>query len=348
MAPFGLIAAALLACSGDKNGDSGDINAGLCDIIIDSTYPASGAGDFYIRDVIEFELSDDDATATAVLKDASGADVAGTSAVDGDTVTFTPSAALTPSSSYTAELTYCGSADPVSVAFSTSGLGEALADDITGNTYAVDLSSGNFVQPAGVGELIGGLLENDILIGIKSVDGDSMGIRGALSVEGSSAQDYCTETLEEFPDADFSAAPYFEIPQGDVTISVAGITATIQGLSVSGTFGVDADGNEYFGGGELMGQLDARELVDVVAEAGLDAESADDICNLLLGFGVQCVACSDGEPYCATLEVNRLAAYDTGETLGLVCEGDCHESCSSNSDECTQPQAADLAECPQE
>ena len=80
-----------------------------------------------------------------------------------------------------------------------------------------------------------------------------------------------------------------------------------------------------------MGQLDARELVDVVAEAGLDAESADDICNLRLGFGVQCVACSDGEEYCATLEVNRLVADETGETLGLVCEGDCHESCSSNS-----------------
>ena len=345
MAPFGLLAAALLACSGDKNGDSGDANAGLCDITVDSTYPVAGSTNFYIQDSLEFELSDDDSTATAVLKDSSGADVAGTSSVDGDTVTFAPSAALMPNSSYTAELSYCGSPEPVSVAFTTSDLGEALTADLVGKTYAVDLGSGNFVQPAGVGELIGGLLENDILIGIKSVDGDTMGIRGALSVEESSAQDYCSETLEQFPDADFSAAPYFEIPQGDVTISVAGITATIQGLSVSGTFAADGS---YFGGGELMGQLDARELVDVVAEAGLDAESADEICNLLLGFGVQCVACSDGEPYCATLEVNRLVADETGETLGLVCEGDCHESCSSNSEQCTQPQTADLAECPQD
>ena len=345
MAPFGLIAAALLACSGDKNGDSGDVNAGLCDVTVDSTYPVAGSANFYIQDSLEFELSDDDSTATAVLKDSGGAEVAGTSSVDGDTITFVPSAALMPSSAYTAELSYCGSVDPVSVAFTTSDLGEALTADLIGKTYAVDLGSGNFVQPAGVGELIGGLLENDILIGIKSIDGDSMGIRGALSVEESSAQDYCSETLEQFPDADFSAAPYFEIPQGDVTISVAGITATIQGLSVSGTFAADGS---YFGGGELMGQLDARELVDVVAEAGLDAESPDDICNLLLGFGVQCVACSDGETYCATLEVNRLVADETGETLGLVCEGDCHESCSSNSDECAQPQAADLAECPQD
>ena len=342
MIRFGIFAGLLVACSGDKNGETGEVNSNLCDFTVDSTYPVAGSVNFYIQDTLQFELSDEDATASIALKDASGADVAGTSSVDGDDVYFAPAAALSPSTAYTAELSFCGSADPVQVAFTTSALGAELTADLVGKTYAVDLGSGNFVQPAGVGELIGGLLENDILIGIKSVDADSLGIRGALSGTENSDQDFCTETLEQFPDADFSAAPYFEIPEGDVTISVAGIEATIKDLSVAGTFAADGS---YFGGGELSGQLDARELIDVIAEAGLDAETPDDICNLLLGFGVQCVECADGEAYCVTLEVDRLSANETGQTLGLVCEGECHEQCASNSDECAEPQATDLDVC---
>ena len=81
-------------------------------------------------------------------------------------VYFTPNAPLQPSTAYVANLTYCGSETPVAVGFSTSDLGTA-ADDVTvfeGKTYSLDLSSGNFVQPAGVGDLIGGLLENNILV----------------------------------------------------------------------------------------------------------------------------------------------------------------------------------------
>ena len=102
------------------------------------------------------------------LEGADGTAVDGTSSVDGDMVYFTPSAPLQPSTSYVANLTYCGSEAPVAVGFSTSDLG-TVADDVSvfeGKTYAVDLSSGNFVQPAGVGDLIGGLLENNILIGV--------------------------------------------------------------------------------------------------------------------------------------------------------------------------------------
>lgn len=347
MIRLGLIAGLMFACNGDKNTDSGDTTGSqLCEITVDSTYPVSGSNNFYIQDSLVFELSDDDATASLMLKDADGTDVAGTSSVDGDTITFAPSATLTPSTSYTAELTYCGDEDPVQVNFDTSSLGEALEVDLVGKTYAVDLGSGNFVEPAGVGELIGGLLENNILIGITEVTDSVLKIRGAISVESSTDQDFCTETLEEFPDADFSAAPYFEIPEGDVTLSVAGFEATIHSLSVAGTFA--ADGSE-FGGGELSGELDAREILPLLGDAGLDAETPDDVCNLLLGFGVQCVPCSaDTEPYCITLVVDRLVAAETGNSIGLVCEGDCHESCESNADECAEPQITEINECPAE
>ncbi|MEC8276917.1 MAG: Ig-like domain-containing protein, partial [Myxococcota bacterium] len=340
---IGILLASQIGCGG-KSSDTagGDINGNnACDIEIDETYPSSG-GEMYYRGSVTAELSDDDESASISVADSSGAAVSGSSSVDGDTITFTPDSPLTSGDTYTATVDYC--AGPASFDFTVSSLGTPLSVDISGNTYAVDLASGNFVEPAGIGDLIGGLLENDILIGVKSADNDVLSIRGAISETGNSNQDYCSETLESFPDADFSESPYFEIPEGDVTLSVAGIDLTINSLSISGTF---AEDGSYFGGGEVSGQLDARVLAPLAADLGLEDDSPEALCNLLLGFGVQCIPCGDGEPYCANLRVNRLSADETGETLGLVCEGDCHESCSANASECTEPQALDLGECPQ-
>lgn len=340
---IGILLAGQLGCNG-KSDDSADAagNNGSCDIEIDETYPSDGAIDMYYRGQITAELSDDDESASLSLADSSGAAVSGTSTLDGDDITFTPDSPLTSGESYTAMVEYCGGI--ASFDFTVSALGSPLTVDITGGTYAVDLASGNFVEPAGIGDLIGGLLENNILIGIQSTENNLLSIRGAISEEGNSDQDYCSETLDSFPDADFSESPYFVIPEGDVTLSVAGIDLTINALSISGTFAADGS---YFGGGEVSGQLDARVLAPLASDLGLEDDSPEALCNLLLGFGVQCIPCGDGEPYCANLRVNRLSADDTEEELGLVCEGDCHELCAENSGECATPQAADLGECPQ-
>ncbi len=322
----------MFACSGDKTGETGEeVVANSCpdgaEITISNTYPTSDAANFYISDSIEFTLSAEDPAATLSLTGPEG-DVAGTSAVDGTKVTFTPDAPLAPSSAYTASLSYCNSEEPVDVAFSTSELGEALTTDIVGKTYAVDLASGNFVQPPGIGSLLGGLFTNNILLGITGADAN-LEIMGAISVEGSTDQDMCTETFTDFPAADFSGSPMFSIPEGDVTLSVAGYTATIYSLSVSGTFAADGS---YFGGGELSGELDARQLVDIVGGLMDGVESADDVCGLVAGFGVSCSECSsDGEAYCVTLEVNRLVANETGVTLEAIDE----EAITANS-ECAE------------
>ena len=348
-----LLSFGMFACSGDKTTETGNVDTATdtatqgCGIEIDSTYPVPEAIDMYYLGNLVVELSDPDDSASLVLMDASGAEVAGTTSVDDDTLTFDPTDALMPSSAYTLKVTTCtGEAE---VNFTTSALGTALSEGdeaIVGKTYALDISSGTFVEPAGVGDLIGGLLENKILIGITSVANSEMSIRGAISDGSSIDQDFCTETLEDFPAADFTTSPYFEIPKGDVTLSVAGFTATIYGLSVSGTFASDAS---YFGGATLEGELDAREILPLLGDAGLDAETPEEVCGLLLGFGVQCVSCdSDGEPLCVRLVVERLTADETGNELGLVCEAECHASCSENSEECTEPQAADLGECPAE
>ena len=320
----------MFACSGDKTGETGDVAAtNTCpdgaEITISNTYPTSDAANFYILDSVEFTLSAEDPAASLSLTGPEG-DVAGSSAVNGTKVTFTPDAALAPSSSYTASLSYCNSEDPVDVAFSTSALGEELTVDLVGKTYAVDLASGNFVQPPGIGSLLGGLFENNILMSV-TASGDSLDFIGALSVEGDTAQDTCAETFDDFPSADFTNAPMFSVPEADLSLSISGYSATIYALAVSGTFAADGS---YFGGGELSGELDARQLVDIVGGLMDGVESADDVCGLVAGFGVSCSDCtSDGEAYCVNLEVNRLVANETGETLvpitaeDIAADADC-------------------------
>jgi hypothetical protein len=319
----------MFACNGDKTGETGEeVATNTCpdgaEITISNTYPTADASNFYILDNVEFTLSAEDPNASLTLTGPDG-EVAGSSAVNGTKVTFTPDAALAPSSSYTASLSYCNSEDPVDVGFMTSALGEALTVDLVGKTYAVDLASGNFVQPAGIGSLLGGLFANNILLGITAAD-TSLEILGAISVEGSTDQDTCTETFSDFPAADFSNSPMFQIPEGDVTLSVAGYTATIYSLAVSGTFAADGS---YFGGGELSGELDARQLVDIVGGLMDGVESADDVCGLVAGFGVSCSECSsDGEAYCVSLEVNRLVANETGTPLVPVTVEDIEANCA--------------------
>ena len=109
---FGLLLS-LFACSGDKSGDTatvtdtGDTSSQGCGIEIDSTYPVPEAIDMYYLGNLVVELSDPDETASLVLLDASGAEVAGTTSVDDDTLTFDPTDALLPSSAYTLKVTTC-------------------------------------------------------------------------------------------------------------------------------------------------------------------------------------------------------------------------------------------------
>ena len=130
---------------------------------------------------------------------------------------------------------------------------------------------------------------------------------------------------DQFPDADYTNAPYFEIPEGDVALSVAGFSATIKGLQLSGMFASDAS---YFGGGTLRGALDGRDLAPLLFEQGLIQDASyTAVCEIFGGFGVTCALCSDTVEACINLHVTQLVANDTGNTIGRVCDEDCHEMC---------------------
>ena len=345
MTRFALMAAglAMFSCSSSDKSGSGDTGStgdgdGCAVDTVTLSYPASdGATDFYYRGSVEFEMDAADSDATITLAQGTN-DVAGVTTFNADTgiISFKPDASLSPSTDYSATLSYCGG--DVDVKFRTSSLGEALSDGpegLEGRTFVVDLGAANFVEPAGVGSLIGQFLTQNILLGVVSATDTELEMRGAISLEGSTEQDYCNPSIE-FPEtADFSESPYFQIGPEDTTLSAAGFDINIRRLRVSGDIAPDYS---YFGGGILEGEIDARDLSTILAEEGIISEDDPSaVCELIQPFGVVCSPCdSDGAAYCLNVYVNQIVALeDAGNELIQVDECD-PVLCEEQGDTCDE------------
>jgi hypothetical protein len=318
---FGLIALsfALMGCP-PKTDDTVDTNVDEgCDNGIDETYPEAGATDAYYRADIEFMLDDPDESGPSIVLTQGGTEVAGTSwtSEDLETVYFTPDEPLLPATSYEATLTYC--VGDATIDFTTNALGEALSADILDKTYVIDLASARFVEPAGVGELIGEFVTMNVLVGVAAVDGTNLTMMGALSVEDGTDQDMCTPTFDLT--ADFSETPFFVIAADSIDLSVAGYTIPLQDFEVSGTFAADGS---YFGGGVLAGMVDARDIVDMIDEV----DSWEDACNLTASFGAPCIACGDGVEACLSLRADQILAEENpGQVLVEVIDPSTNPDC---------------------
>ena len=289
--------------------------------------------DFYVRGTVDFKFTKDkDEEATVSVADAAGANVDGSTEWIGDTIRFTPSTPLMTGSAYEATLTHCGG--EAGVKFNTSDLGGALEDgpdSLIGNTYAVALGEARFVKPEGVGSLLGGLLTQDILVGVTAADDTTISMMGALSQEGSLEQDRCEPSIEFPVAADFTEAPFFSINADELALTVADFNVAINDFTLSGTFASDGS---YMGGAVLAGLLDARDLVEALIGGGIleEGSNAQDVCDLIGAFSVNCEACSDGEEYCLSIHVDQIMADKTGSTL--VAQDECDpEACSDGCDE---------------
>ena len=340
MSRFALILAAfaVVGCGGSDNktdsgstdggGDAADgADGGGCDVSFTLSNPAPDSTTHFYLDPIEVTLSVADASATLSVADAAGAAVSGTTSfsADGLTAIFKPDAGLAPSTAYTVNISVCDGAQKSSVGFTTSALGAPVTADLTGTTYVVNLGEARFVQPAGVADLLLGALENNILVGVKSATDTSIEMIGALDDAGSGAQDFCTPSIP-FPAATFSN-PAFMVGPADTTLDVAGVSITINGLSISGAFAPDGS---YFGGGRLEGQLDARALAPLLGDL-LGVTDPDEVCGLLIGFGVTCGACSsDGANYCVDVLADQITATAQGAPLVCVDESECHPECAAS------------------
>lgn len=274
-------------------------------------YPENGETQAYFRTSVEAKLQVADPTASLALADAAGAAVAGQSTVTDNKVVFVPTSALSPSTEYTATLTFdCGTTE---WSFTTSEVGAAVTGDVTGKVYALDLASGRFVHPEGVGDLIGQFLTTQVLVTVSSIEGTDINMLGAIATEGVTPieQDICTETIP-FPAADFSANPFWEIDgTGTITmINVAGYSVGISDLQLSGAFAPDAS---YIAGARLAGGLDTYPLATIV-DATCVPDSTDypgcleAVCDLAAVIG-GCEACSDGTgDHCLSLDVDNISA----------------------------------------
>lgn len=320
-----LSALALIGCKGDdKTGETGEGEEETCEVQISETVPTGGDSDFYYRGTIEVYFTATDSDGEVMLMDSAGTEVSGSTSWsdDGTVLYFTPDSALAPSTDYTLMISYCGGNPEVT--FRTSEVGGSVEEDtLVGKAYSIDLGSARFIEPEGIGSVLGELLTQNILVGVTAVGGGTIQMVGAISAEGTTTQDTCTPSIP-FPEADFSQNPYFEIGPEDTTISVAGYTATIGDLQISGAFGPDLS---YFSGGTLGGVVDTTTLDDIpdLAElAGCDGTSDSCLCDFIAGTGfATCSECPDGSgPYCLTLLADQIVATEIDGTVIEVSEED--------------------------
>jgi hypothetical protein len=302
--------AGLVACGGDKDAgdtsgggaDDGDGDGGTtCANVISSTFPEDGSTEAFYRTSVEFELLTAETSASISVVGPSG-EVPGSSAADGASVVWTADGDLEPNTEYTATLTW--GCDPATITFSTNEVGDpAPVADLTDNVYALPLTEGRFVEPPGIGDIIGGLLTVSVLIEVTSATETELTMMGALAQEGNpNAQDLCTETIDFPAAADFSQNPFFTVGPDDTVISVAGFEVAIDNLAISGAFSPSGD---KIAGAALSGSIDTRPLVPLVAEGQGDSG----VCDLVAGFGIQCIDCADGSgAYCLALEVQDMTA----------------------------------------
>ncbi len=319
-----MLAIAVVGCS--KDVEESDI---ACENSF-VAYPLPNTPDAYYRTPIEATLAELDPAATITVEG-----VQGTQSFRGNTLVFTPAAPLAPSTTYNVTVTHCAES---TYSFTTSAVGGTVdTADLAGKTYALDLASGRFVHPEGVGSLLQQYLTTDVLVGVVSSDNTSIQMVGAIGIEEASppAQDTCNATIP-FPQADFAANPFFEIGPETTTLNVEDFEITITDLMISGAFAPDAT---YLTGAVLSGSIDTRPLVPLLgdAEAGEDA-----ICKLAESIGVACEPCPAGGNFCLSIYVDSIDAASTGTSLQVIAsqEDAClREECATDSD-CT-PDTAD-------
>ena len=266
---------------------------------VSGRWPADGAFNVYYRTSIEWTLSPLPAGDEVLLvTDGAGASVPGVMHYEGELIEFTPDEPLAPSTTYFVALEDC----PPSVSsFETSPTGDAVDPSTAiGTTYALDIQSGRWLQPSGVGSLLGAYLTVDVLTSVQDADQATIHVLGGVSEEGTSAQDLCSETVA-FPIADFTQNPFFELGPADISIGVLGTSIQIYDLYLSGSLRSDLLGIE---GAELEGILDTRGVVPLVDPYGPD----DVVCQLMAGFGVTCQACPQGGDFCVPALVDDLIA----------------------------------------
>jgi hypothetical protein len=280
-----------------------------CEVRIDEVVPEDGSTDAYHRAAIEFWLDEPVPGAPSIQLTGPTGQVNGSSLVsdDRELVQFEPTAPLEPLTTYQATLDYC--AGEASIEFTTSALGLPCEADLGGRVFEVDPTSGRFLEPVGLGDLIREFLTYGMLMGIQGEGTATLELLVGLAEDGSSPpeQDLCSQTVDLV--SLYDQAPWFSYGPGDLDILTSTGTVSIIDMELSGTFAADG---RSFGGGSLALLLDMRDWVDQIDEV----DSASDLCNLSASFGAPCQPCPDGEDLCLAMRADQLeGAYSPSTTV---------------------------------
>ncbi len=271
---------------------TGTNTATNCDYDVVDTFPSNGAGDVYYRTTIELTF-DPLMGGEAIRVSENGTGLPGTNTVVDNTVIFTPSTPLSAGTTYEVGLASCPSEDVAS--WTTGDLGAPASNNqLIGNTYALDVGGGRFIDPPGLGPLLGGLLDSETLIGVSGTSGNQLSMLGGFS-DGGNAQDLCAPTFA-LSNTDFAQNPYFVVQTPGITATWDGLPIPIQDYELTGAFAADAS---YIGGATFRGTIDMDDLADVLGGDG---------CDLLLTFGVQCQTCTTGSDACMHLFIDTMEA----------------------------------------
>ncbi len=272
------------------------------------TFPADGSTDLALTTAIEFTFDETDGEEViTVTRD--GAGVNGRTTIEGNRVFFEvgPSEGLRPLSDYEVQLDWCGGP-------TISSWGTGLVDA----TYSFDLGSGRFVSPAGIGPLIQQQLEQALLLGVVATSPTELESLGGLSTLDYGTQDDCSPTFD-FPVADFTANPDFAAGPTTLDLFVEGVAIHFEDAYLSGTFTSSTIDNAV-----LSGSIDTRPLAALVGATGEPAA----ICELVATFGVQCVTCSDGSPFCLDVLVDNISVdWAPGLVLEPITQQQANANC---------------------
>ncbi len=315
---IGLLGASLmLGCpTGDDDDDDTSVTDDDDDVTDDDdddaeikeTEPQEGDNDFYHRNSIFVEFTDDVTAAEITLVDDGGTAVTGDNALNDNStmLEFNPFGVsdtdhLEPNTSYTATITWDDHA-PVDLHFQTSEVGTATnIADIIGFDYFLDLGSATFTEPPGVGSLLSQYIADVyVIVHVVAIDEGTGNIDvfgGIVDKEGNDyVQNLCDPTLamtEEEPGTWDN--PYMQIGPTDFHLAIEGYEATIADLKIGGSFTPDASAMV---GGTFDGMMDTRVL-DELIDPGADEGAA---CDLLSSLGIDCEDCPDGSgAFCLTV-----------------------------------------------
>ena len=202
--------------------------------------------------------------------------------------------------------------------------GRTAETDVTGETYALDLGTATWEEPAGIGTLLGDALNAKILVGVEEAS-DIIDFLIAIPEGDSVEQDYCSPTLD-FDPIGFDTSPFFEIGPADLPIGMLGYSLTIYDMNINGTFQPDGGGMDHI---RVSGSMDLRDLEDTLESiSGGIVSDADSACDLVLMFGVSCAPCpSDDVANCLSVSLTDIEATATGATLEAVEEAGEHPEC---------------------